>query len=188
MNILLLALAALATVASTDSAGSALRADENRPFWSGLPDAATFDRGIERRLSQARRTLEHLLSVKGRRTVANTLEPYDRILRDLDGAGGEAGVIAVVHPDSAMRSVAEAAKRRVETLATEVSLDRRLFDALQAIDTTGADGDTRYYLERTLRDFRLAGVNLDDGTRATSPRPARRAGPDRPGFQPQHRE
>ena len=77
-------------------------------------------------------------------------------------------MIAVVHPDSAMRSVAEAAKRRVEMLSTDISLDRRLFDALQAIDTTGADGVTRYYVERTLRDFRLAGVALDDSTRARS--------------------
>ncbi len=166
MSFVLLALAALVAAAPADTVPSAIRADENQPFWTGIPDAATFNRSIERRLSQARQTLERLLSVKGRRTVANTLEPYDRVLRDLDGAGGEAGVIAAVHPDSTMRSVAEAAKRRVEMLSTEISLDRRLFDALQAIDTTGADGVTRYYVERTLRDFRLAGVALDDGTRA----------------------
>jgi thimet oligopeptidase len=159
-----LVLAALAATPPADS--TAASPDDNQPFWTGTPDAAGFDRGVRRRLDHARSTLAGLLAAEGRRTVANTLRPYDAIMRDLDRAGGEAGLIQVVHPDSAMRGVAETAKRDVEALATEISLDRGLYDALRAVDTAGLDSETRFYLSRTLRDFRLAGVDRDEATRA----------------------
>ena len=40
-----------------------------------------------------------------------------------------------------------------------------MYDALSALDLSGADSETRYYVERTLRDFRLAGVDKDEATR-----------------------
>lgn len=51
-------------------------------------------------------------------------------------------------------------------LRTEVSLDRGVYDALAAVDTVAADAGTRYYLRRTLRGFRLAGVDRDSANRA----------------------
>jgi thimet oligopeptidase len=54
----------------------------------------------------------------------------------------------------------------VSSLRTEISLDRRIDDALATMDTAGADAATRYYVERTLLGFRLAGVDQDDAARA----------------------
>jgi thimet oligopeptidase len=54
----------------------------------------------------------------------------------------------------------------VSALGTDISLDRRIYDALATMDTAGADAATRYYVERTLLRFRLAGVDKDDATRA----------------------
>jgi thimet oligopeptidase len=136
-----------------------------RPFWSGHPTPQSFAGGLDGRLAQARRTRDRLLAATGKRTVANTLAPYDDIQRDIDGAASEAHLIAAVHPDSAMRTAAEAAEGRASELSTEISLDRGVHDALKAMDLAGADPATRYYVERTLLAFRLAGVDKDDATR-----------------------
>lgn len=47
-----------------------------------------------------------------------------------------------------------------------MSLDRRAYDALAAIDLTGAPADARYYLSRELAAFRRQGVQKDEATRA----------------------
>ena len=138
---------------------------DNLPFWTGHPDAAAFERAVEVRLVRVRGLLEKLVSAGGRRTVANTLVPYDRLMRELDRAGSAAGLIEKVHPDSTLRQAAERSNQKVSALATSVSLDRRLYDALRAVDLEGADEATRHYHTRILRDFRLAGVDRDSATR-----------------------
>ena len=139
---------------------------ENQPFWSGHPDAPTFERAVDARLDHARDLLARLVGVKGQRTVANTLVPYDRLMRELDRAASATGLIQKVHPDTAMREAADRGDRKVSALATEISLDRRVFEAVRAMDLSGADSVTRHYVGRILRDFRLAGVDRDSATRA----------------------
>ena len=139
---------------------------ENDPFWTGHPDAAAFERIVEGRLARARDLLERLVAVAGPRTVSNTLVLYDDLMRELDRAASATGLIQKVHPDSTLRQAADRSDRRVSALATEISLDRRVFDAIGATDLTGADPATRHYVGRILRDFRLAGVDRDDATRA----------------------
>ncbi len=77
----------------------------------------------------------------------------------------QAQLVQSVHPDERMRQTAEKVSQKASTLATEISLNRGVFDALSRIDATGSDAETRYYLTRTLRDFRLAGVDKDEATR-----------------------
>ncbi len=139
---------------------------ENDPFWTGHPDAAAFERIVEGRLARARDLLERLVAVAGPRTVSNTLVLYDDLMRELDRAASATGLIQKVHPDSTLRQAADRSDRRVSALATEISLDRRVFDAIGATDLTGADPATRHYVGRILRDFRLAGVDRDHATRA----------------------
>ncbi len=139
---------------------------ERRPFWSGHPTPASFSESVDRRLSRVQQLRDRLLAVSGERTVANTLEPYDALQRDLDGAANEAQLIAAVHPDSVMRAAAEAAASRASALSSTIALDRGVYQALAGMDLTGADPATRYYVERTLLVFRLAGVDKDDATRA----------------------
>jgi thimet oligopeptidase len=139
---------------------------DNLPFWTGHPDAAGFERAVEGRLARARGLRERLIAVTGRRTVSNTLVPYDGLMRELDRAASEAGLIQKVHPDSALRQAAERSDQRVSAFATELSLDRQVFDAIVAVDLTDADAATRHYVSRIVRDFRLAGVDQDAATRA----------------------
>ena len=139
---------------------------ENQPFWTGQPDAPTFERAVDARLDRARDLRARLVGVKGKRTVANTLVPYDRLMRELDRAASATVLIQEVHPDSTLRQAADRGDRKVSALATEISLDRRLFDAVRALEPSDADSVTRHYVRRILRDFRLAGVDRDSATRA----------------------
>jgi Zn-dependent oligopeptidase len=138
---------------------------DNQPFWTGHPDAPTFERAVDVRLDHARDLLVRLVGVKSKRTVANTLVPYDQLMRELDRAASATGLIQKVHPDSALREAADRSDRKVSALATEISLDRRVFDAVRAMDLSDADPVTRHYVRRILRDFGLAGVDRDSATR-----------------------
>ena len=145
---------------------SPVQIPERRPFWSGHPTPASFAESVDHRLSRVRMLRDRLVAVSGKPTVANTLGSYDMLQRDLDAAGNEAQLIAAVHPDSVMRDTAEAAKSRVSALSSEIALDRQVYQAIAGMDLAGADRATRYYVQRTLLAFRLAGVDKDDTTRA----------------------
>ena len=135
------------------------------PFWSGRPNAPAFARIQQDRVARAKKDIEAMLAVSGARTVENTLQAYDDALLELDAAGSQSGLIEEVHPDSAVRVTAEKATQEVSAYSSQLSLNRRVYDAVAALDTTGLDPETRHYLKTTLRDFRLAGVDKDDSTR-----------------------
>ena len=147
-----------------DTQGVRAAADD-APFWTNKPDAAAFNKLQDERLKLAQAALDRMLAVRGKRTVENTLVPYDEALLYLDAAGSQAGLMQEVHPDATFRSASEKISQRVSAFSTDLSLNRAVFDAITAIDLTTADAETRYYVERTLRDFRLAGVDKDEATR-----------------------
>ncbi len=138
---------------------------DNAPFFTGHPDAATFKVRTERRLKTAQAALDRMLAVKGTRTIPNTLMPFDEISRQLDMAASQCGLMEQVSPDSATRATAEELTQEISKFATALSLNRKVYDAIAALKTDGLDDETKYYVTRTLRDFRLAGVDKDDATR-----------------------
>ncbi len=135
------------------------------PFWTGSPEAPEFRRRADERLERARRAIAALLAVTGRRTPDNTLRPYDDARLELDAVGSQASLMENVHPDAGLRAAAEQVTQQAAAFATELSLNRPLYDALTAMDLAGADAATRHYVETTLRDFRLSGVDRDEATR-----------------------
>ena len=94
------------------------------------------------------------------------LELFDEAFALLGDAGARAGLARNVHPDPAMRAAAETAEQEVESAHAALSLDPGLYRALSALDAGGADPATRWLLEKSLRDFRRAGVDRDQATRA----------------------
>jgi len=130
-----------------------------------MTDASAFERAMDARIAHARTRLGALLGVKGARSIDNTLRPYDDVLLELDAVSSQAQLVQSVHPDEHTRQTAEKVSQNASAFGTEVSLNRGVFDALSALDAGHADAETRYYLTRTLRDFRLAGVDKDDATR-----------------------
>jgi thimet oligopeptidase len=129
------------------------------------PAAAALAQRTADHLERARRHLRSLREVQEPRTVANTLVPYDNIAIELDAAGNVTSLLERVHPDPAVRSTAERWTQEIAQFATDLSLDRDLYEALRGLDTSGEDASTQYYVTRSLRDFRRAGVDKDEPTR-----------------------
>jgi len=133
---------------------------------TALGDAAALAREAELHLDAARRLRDGLRSHTGPRSVSNTLAPYDEIAVHLDAVANRCGLLERVHPDPGVREVAERWTQEISQFATQLSLDRAVYDALSALDITGEDAATRHYVTRTLRDFRRAGVDRNPAIRA----------------------
>jgi len=159
-------MALIVAAAVTVGGGGDSTAENGTPFLQRMKTTAEFSATQNARLEHAQQLLEELTSVKGRRTVENTLSLYDRLLTDLDAAGSQSGLIEQVHPDSTMRDAAEKFTQKVSAFGAELSLNRKVYEALSAIDISGADAVTKFYVEKSLRDYRLSGVDKDDATRA----------------------
>jgi len=117
-------------------------------------------------LDRARAGAARLLALPAPRDPVAALDLFDGAFAALADAASRSSLARNVHPDAAARDAAEACEREVDALATELSLDRRLYDALAGLDLAGADPATRWLWERSLRDFRRAGVDRDGATRA----------------------
>ena len=136
------------------------------PLWSAKPDVAGFEKTENGRLAAAQQAVDRILAVKGARTVDNTLAPFDEASRQLNSAAYFAGLMQQVHPDAGFRDHATEMIRKVSAAQTALALNRDVYHALAALDLSRADAATRYYVQRQLLEFRLAGVDKDDATRA----------------------
>ena len=136
------------------------------PVWSSKPDVATFEKMENERLAAAQRSVDQIVAVKGPRTIENTLSPYDEATRQLNAAIYLSTLVQQLHPDAAYRDHATAMTSKVSGAQTALSLNRDVYHALASLDVSKADPATRYYVQRQLLEFRLAGVDKDDATRA----------------------
>jgi thimet oligopeptidase len=132
----------------------------------GQVDAAGLETWVQGRLGAQQQQIEALLAVEGPRTVENTLRPYDDAVATLGAAGSLASLLDSVYPEKAVRDKARELTQIVAEAATALSLNRDVYRALAAIDITLAEPGTAHYLNQTLLNYRLAGVDKDDATRA----------------------
>lgn len=149
-----------------DSAGAPETQDTGNMLhiWSslGAPGAEAW---VQDHLRRSRACIEQLLESPGQRTVENTLRPYDRAGWHLRMAGSQAHVMFMVHPLAAVRDAAQGLAQAVSAEGVALSLNQDVYHALTAVDVSGEDDATRYYMERTLLGYRLAGVDRDEATR-----------------------
>jgi thimet oligopeptidase len=134
-----------------------------------LPAATDTQEWVESRtregLAAARERTDRLRSAPPDEALA-VLREWDEVARALSGVAALASLLANVHPLEPVRTTCEAAEAEVDRLVTELRQDRRLFEVFAAVDPTGLDPVAARLLEKTLEDFRRAGVDLDDATRA----------------------
>jgi thimet oligopeptidase len=135
-------------------------------LWASKPDVAGFEKIENDRLAAGQQAIDTLIAVKGPRTIENTLVPYDEAVRQNNSAGYFAGLMEQVHPDATFRDHATAMLTKASAAQTAISLNHDVYNALAALDLSMADAATRYYVQRQLLEFRLAGVDKDDATRA----------------------
>jgi thimet oligopeptidase len=117
-------------------------------------------------LERARTLVDDLKSGDAPAAGAALLSLWNDVGIALGNAGSIAGLMAQVHPDEAVRSRAESAEQDLQRFITEVGQDRDLFEVLSRIDASDLDDQAQRVLEKSLRDFRRAGVDQDDVTRS----------------------
>jgi thimet oligopeptidase len=135
------------------------------PLWNTKPDIAAFEKMENDRLAAVQRAIDQVVAFKGSRTIQNTLAPFDEAIKQLNAAGNFSNLMLEVHPDAAFRDHATAMNTKVSSVRTALSMNRDVYDALSSLDVSKADPATRYYVQRQLLEFRLAGVDKDDATR-----------------------
>jgi len=119
-----------------------------------------------RAIAQARAGLATIKTAHAARDGAALLAAYDAMTVTVDDARSRASLAENVHPDPAFRDAAEKAEQALWAFAVELSLDRDVYNALVAVDMAGEDDATRHWMEKTQLEFRRAGVDRDDATRA----------------------
>ncbi|MEE8408703.1 MAG: hypothetical protein V3T05_03780, partial [Myxococcota bacterium] len=130
------------------------------------PVAAVYDKKCNADLEAARAAFAVLEGTQPPQTVATVLEPLNELWMIVDRALNTAQLYRNVHPDEELRDAAETCEQEFQKLVTDLGLSRPLFDATSKVDTTKQDAVTQRYVEHLLRDFRRAGVDKDEATRA----------------------
>src|SRR5579864_2541687 len=141
---------------------------QNDPLhiWVGKLDKASAEKWVNAHLDQEQKDVDELLAVKGQRTIENTLKPFDNAQNELNTAGAESFLMFGVAPQKEVRDAGQALAQKVTQAGNELQLNQSVYQALKGLDTKSADPATRHYIERTLLEYRLAGVDKDDATRA----------------------
>ena len=149
------------------TATTAATVTEDLHAWEagGATSAEALSAWVGARLAAHEAALAALLAFEGPRTPENSLRLYDAAIEQLSLAGAQSGVLNSVAVDKAVRDQAQAEAQRVAMAGSALSLNRAVYDALAAIDLSGASPATRHYVERTLLGYRLAGVDKDQETR-----------------------
>ena len=125
-----------------------------------------FQEACRKDLQRARAHIDTLLALPAPRPPEPALTAYDDAMALLDDASGRGGLGANTHPDAAFRSAAARCAQAADALRTDVSLDPRVYAALEELDLSGQDAATRRWVALVLRGFRRAGVHRDAATRA----------------------
>lgn len=152
-----------------DESSSVIETQPSHP-WSpegpGTLSESSLEKWVEAALERHRQALERLLAVSETRTPENTLRAYDDAVAELSAAGSQTALLDSVHPEKKIRDKAQALTQKVSEAGTLLALNQTVYRALDAMDIASSDEATRHYVERTLLQYRLAGVDKDDATRA----------------------
>jgi thimet oligopeptidase len=128
------------------------------------PDA--LESWVRSRLDRHQQALDQLVAEQGPRTLDNTLRAYDDAVAELAATGSQVGLLDSVHPDKAIRDTAQAQAQIIAHAGVNLALNQQVYKALSQISAEDAEAATRHYLDRTLLQYRLAGVDKDDAIRA----------------------
>jgi thimet oligopeptidase len=152
---------------AANSTGSATEVTKDVHVWEagGAASAEALSAWVGARLAAHEGAIAALLAVEGPRTIENTLRLYDAAFEQLSLAGAQAGVLNSVAPEKAVRDQAQMEAQRVAMAGSALSLNRGVYDALNAMSLEGASPATKHFVERTLLGYRLAGVDKDEATR-----------------------
>ena len=117
-------------------------------------------------LTAARAGADRLRSAGvGATSPLDVLRAWNAVGLHLDNVLSATSLLSNVHPDEAVRDLAQEVEQEAHRLLTELSLDRALYDVLDGVDADGLDAAASRMLARSLRDFERSGVDRDEATR-----------------------
>ena len=156
----------LASGTAAADATTAVKPMDPLHAWVGLKDAAGLEKWVQWHIGEEKRLIAELTAVQGKRTVETTLAKYDEAVTHLQVAGNQAYIMFSVNPNKAIRDKGQALVQVISAEQTALALNQAVFTALKATDVTTADAATKHYVDRLLLEYRLAGVDKDEATRA----------------------
>lgn len=99
-------------------------------------------------------------------TPLEVLRLWNDVGEAVSNAKALGALFSQVHPDAEVREQATQLESEALGLATEIAMDRDVYDALEScLGSEDLDGAAVRVLEHSLRDFRLQGVDRDEPTR-----------------------
>jgi thimet oligopeptidase len=133
--------------------------------WVQGNDPALLEAWVNQRIDDEKSDVDKLIAVTGPHTVENTLRLYDDAANQLTLAGNNSYLLYSLADAAALRDKAQALTAKISSAGTDLGLNQKVYAALAAIPPPADDPPTRHYLERTLLEYRLAGVDKDEATR-----------------------
>ncbi len=133
-------------------------------FAVGTP--AELTAGCQAAIATGQRRIDAVKQLTAPRNTGVALEEFDEGVAALADMSASASTIRNSHPDKAVRDAAEACEQDLARVLTDISLDRALYDVIVSLDLQGQDATTLKWITDTLADFRRAGVDKDEATRA----------------------
>jgi thimet oligopeptidase len=115
----------------------------------------------EATLAAAGADLEKVLALSGARTAVNTVEPIDRLLLRVLDVQDHGSTLFSVHTSAEVRTAAREASEASHRFFSAFFVNRAVFDAINAVDWTGAPPLARRAAEKLLLEMRRSGVELD---------------------------
>jgi thimet oligopeptidase len=155
----------IADISARNQTAAPVQSGDAHHAWLSANDAASLEAWVAERIAGYQAAIAELLAAPAPRTVENTLRPFDDAANQLSLASSQSYLLYAVGASAPLRDAAQALAAQISAVATELSLNPQVYAALAAIDATGADAATRHYLDRTLLQYRLAGVDKDEATR-----------------------
>ena len=137
----------------------------SNPVYPAGLDSAMLARLVDGYLANARTAIERLAVVRGRRTAANTLRPFDDANNALENAQGLLAIATQVHPDSAVRAEGRRAEERLSRVRSDLAADPRVARAFATLDTAALSAEERLLVARVRREYHRAGADRDEPTR-----------------------
>jgi len=89
----------------------------------------TYQKETSRDINEARTLFNKIEQYSGKKTIDTVLVPLNELDMLLDKTANKASLFYNVHPNSAIRTIAEKTEQEISRLATDISLSRLLFKA-----------------------------------------------------------
>lgn len=131
---------------------------------SGTPES--FLTSCRSDLADTKKRMTEIKASKAPRGTNATLQAFDTASLIAVNAQARSGLAEQVQPSKAFREAAQVCEQEASQVLTDISLDRDLYNVLASVDGSKLDAPASYFLRTTLRDYRRAGVDRDDATRA----------------------